>query len=448
VQIVEEEDEFNFDFDLLDPTKMIPEEIVPVQRIGKMTLNRNPDNFFAETEQVAFHPGHVVPGIDFTNDPLLQARLFSYLDTQLIRLGGPNFNEIPINRPLAAVHNNQRDGFMRQTINKGRVNYSPNSLGDGCPMMTPEAMGGYAHHAERVDGHKIRARSESFMDHFSQARMFWKSLTPVEQDHLVDAAHFELGKVETMAVRERVVALFHHIDADLATRTAAGIGVAMPTGMPDPEVTLTIANVAGPHGAEVRQGVSKPARDVEPSPAVSITHLNGDTIQSRRVAILAADGVNHAEVMAVKDALERGGALIEVVSKTLGELRSDNGDSLAADKTFVTTASVMYDAVLVPGGMDSVETLKNHGDALHFVNEAFKHCKAIGAMGEGVELLAAADIEGVAFAGPRSEEELVVDRGVVTSRDGMDNSAFGDAFAQAIAEHRHWDRAMKDRVPA
>ncbi|MFO7664388.1 MAG: catalase [Chloroflexota bacterium] len=448
VQIVEEEDEFSFDFDLLDPTKIIPEELVPVRRIGKMTINRNPDNFFAETEQVAFHPGHVVPGIDFTNDPLLQGRLFSYLDTQLIRLGGPNFNEIPINRPIAPVHNNQRDGFMRQTINKGRVHYSPNSLGSGCPMTTPEGMGGYIHYAEHVDGYKIQARSESFMDHFTQAHMFWKSLSPAEQDHLVDAAHFELGKVESMEVRERMVGLFHHIDLELAERTAAGIGVAMPTGAPPQDVLKTTANVADPHGQEVRDGMALLRREVAPSPAVSMANTVKDTIKSRQVAILAADGVNHGEVMAIKAALESNGAQAEVVSKTLGALKSDGEANVKVDSTFLTAASIMYDAVFVPGGADSVAALKKNGEALHFVNEAFKHCKTIGAMGEGVELLMAADLEDIALAGPRTEEELVIDSGVVSSRDGMDASAFSDAFMKAIAQHRHWMRAMKDRVPA
>src|SRR5689334_5000811 len=225
VQIVEEADEFAFDFDLLDPTKIIPEELVPVRRIGKMTLNRNPDNFFAEVEQVAFHPGNVVPGIDFSNDPLLQGRLFSYLDTQLTRLGGPNFAEIPINRPVAPVHNNQQDGHMRQTINRGRANYFPNSTGGGCPATAPETMGAYRHYGERVEGHKIRERSASFTDHFSQAALFYHSMSPVEQEHMITALQFELGKVETPAVREGVVALLMHVDPTLGRGVAEGIGV-------------------------------------------------------------------------------------------------------------------------------------------------------------------------------------------------------------------------------
>lgn len=448
VQIVEEEDEFSFDFDLLDATKIIPEELVPVRRIGKMVLNRNPDNFFAETEQVAFHPGHVVSGIDFTNDPLLQGRLFSYLDTQLIRLGGPNFAEIPINRPVVQVHNNQRDGYMRQTINKGRVSYFPNSLGGGCPMMAPEQMGGYVHYAEKVEGHKIRARSQSFQDHFSQARLFWKSLTPAEQEHLVEAGHFELGKVEVMEVRERVVEWFNQIDHELAARVAAGIGVAAPSNGVGAAVAKTVEKVVDTVTNNGGEDKSQQRRSVERSAALSMENTVKDTIQTRRVAILAADGYEHAEVMAVKSALTDAGAQAEVVSKSLGSLQSSNSESLKVDKSYLTTASIMYDALFIPGGEKHAQTLKLQGDALHFVNEAFKHCKAIGATGAGVELLAQANLQGVALAGSQSEEELVSDKGVVTSRDGSNQNGFSQAFIEAIAHHRHWNRETKELVPA
>ncbi len=229
VQLVAEEDEHKFEFDLLDPTKLIPEELVPVQRIGKMTLNRNPDNFFAETEQVAFHPGHVVSGIDFTNDPLLQGRLFSYTDTQLKRLGSPNFHEIPINRSVAPVHNNQRDAQMRQTINTGKVAYEPNSLGGGCPFQAKMEDGGFHSHEERIDATKVRARSKSFHDHFSQATLFFNSQSAPEKDHMISALSFELGKVETIAIRERMLGILSQIDKGLAGKVAAAIGVAVPT---------------------------------------------------------------------------------------------------------------------------------------------------------------------------------------------------------------------------
>src|SRR5450432_2116333 len=228
VQIVPEEDEHKFDFDLLDATKLIPESMVPVRIIGKMTLNRNPDNYFAETEQVAFHPGHLVPGIDFSNDPLLQGRLFSYTDTQLSRLGSSNFHEIPINRPIATVDNNQRDGHMRQTIVKGRVNYEPNSLGRGCPMQRPWELGGFVSHPEQMEGKKMRVRSETFADHFSQAALFWRSQAPWEQDHIVSAFCFELAKVEVAAVRERMVSTLTQVDGVLAQRVADGLGMAVP----------------------------------------------------------------------------------------------------------------------------------------------------------------------------------------------------------------------------
>jgi catalase len=234
VQIVEEKDEHNFDFDLLDPTKIIPEEIVPVHRIGKMTLNRNPDNFFAETEQVAFHTGNIVPGIDFTNDPLLQGRLFSYLDTQLIRLGGPNFHEIPINRPIAPLHNNQRDGYMRQTVNRGQTSYEPNSLRGGCPFQAGADMSGFTSYAERIDAQKIRARSASFFDHFSQATLFFNSQTEPEQNHIVNALRFELGKVETPHIRERMLFLLAQVDKTLANRVAEGLGANVPAKLDKP----------------------------------------------------------------------------------------------------------------------------------------------------------------------------------------------------------------------
>ncbi|RZK00689.1 MAG: catalase, partial [Flavobacterium sp.] len=225
VQIIPEADEHKYDFDLLDPTKLVPEELVPVTPIGKIVLNRNPDNFFAETEQIAFHPGHVVPGIDFTNDPLLQGRLFSYTDTQLTRLGSPNFHEIPINRSISPMHNNQRDGFMRQEINPGRVAYFPNSLGGGCPFQSKIANGGFHSYEERIEARKVRERSESFADHFSQARLFFDSQTAVEQNHIIKALRFELGKVETVAIRERMLGLLSEVNKEMAQKVAEGLGL-------------------------------------------------------------------------------------------------------------------------------------------------------------------------------------------------------------------------------
>ncbi|HWE60873.1 MAG TPA: catalase [Chloroflexota bacterium] len=430
VQILEEQDEFKFPFDILDPTKIWPEELIPVRRIGKLTLNRNPDNFFAETEQVAFHPGHVVPGIDVTNDPLLQGRLFSYLDTQLIRLGGPNFAEIPINKPLASVHNNQRDGYMRQTINKGRTSYYPNSLGGGCPMLAPESAHGYVHFPQPVEGPKVRARSESFRDYFSQATLFWKSLSAPEQQHLIDAGRFELGKVETKAVRERMVGMLARVDANLAQRVAEGIGVAVPANFSVPDA------VPPPSGRPT----------VERSAALSLENSVKDSIKSRRIAILAANGVNAAEVQVVKEALKAQGAHAEVIAAMLGTISGAGGEKLEVDKSAATVDSVLYDAVFIPGGTQSVEQLAQQGKTRHFVAEAYRHGKAIGATGAGIDLLRQAGLSAVPLAGPETSGRVLAEHGVVTTRDSADLRSFSDRFVAAIAQHRHWMRPRQDQV--
>jgi catalase len=416
VQIVEEKDEHAFGFDLLDATKLIPEEVVPIRKIGKMVLSRNPDNFFAETEQAAFHPGHVVPGIDFTNDPLLQARLFSYLDTQLIRLGGPNFAEIPINRPLAPVHNNQRDGYHRQTINKGRTNYSPNSLGGGCPAMSGA---GYVHYQERVDGHKVRERSKSFGDHYSQATLFWNSLTANEQARLVDAAQFELGKVETVAIRQRMVEHFARVDHDLGTRVARKLGLADPPP------------VATNHGRQ------SSALSVERN---MIPHATG-----AKVAVLLADGFEDAHVALVKRALEGAGAIVKTVAKT-AKVKSSSGQEIEVDKMFVTTASVVFDAVCVPGGVDAAAALAEEGMAVHFVREAYKHGKPIAALGDSVAIIAPLAGAGAKVAA-KGSSDLRAEGGVITQWSAPLGKAFGEALVAAVAAHRHWDRDV-DKVPA
>lgn len=417
VQIIEEEDEHKFGFDILDATKLIPEELVPVRPIGKMVLNRNPDNFFAETEQVAFQPSNVVPGIDFSDDPLLQGRLFSYHDTQEYRLGSPNFANLPINRPVCPFHNNQQDGRMQMEIKTSRVNYSPNSLGENRPSVSSEAEGAFVHYPERVEGHKVRERSPSFQEHFSQATLFWNSLSTVEKDHLVAATHFELGKVGDQGVRDRMVDRFNQVDHELAKRVAEGIGVAAPS-----------APVTENHGQR--------------SEALSQAHTT-KTAKGRKVAILAADGVDASQIMAIKKALKSVGAMAEVVSKFKGMIKSAEGQEIEVDKTFLTSASVMFDAVYVPGGAKSVEALKTNGEAVHFINEAFKHCKPIAATGEGVDLLKASDIKGVKL----SDSSLKDDHGVVTNRSA-DAGEMAKSFINAIAQHRHWNRTSKDQVPA
>ena len=234
LQIIPEADEHKFDFDILDPTKLIPEETVPVKIVGKMTLNRNPDNFFAETEQVAFLPGHIVPGLDFSNDPLLQGRLFSYRDTQLSRLGSPNFHLIPINRPVVETHNNQRDGHMQMDIPKGNTAYFPNTLGGGCPHLSKMAEGAFHSYEERIDARKIRSRSESFSDHFSQPALFYRSLAEWEQAHVADAYSFELGKCMQNPIKERMLWLISQIDETLANKVAKNLGMKVPSKIEQP----------------------------------------------------------------------------------------------------------------------------------------------------------------------------------------------------------------------
>lgn len=438
VQIVEEQDADNFDFDLLDPTKIIPEELVPVRRIGKMTLDRNPDNFFAETEQAAFHPGHIVPGIDFTNDPLLQGRLFSYLDTQLIRLGGPNFAEIPINRPTNPMHNNQRDGYMRQTINKGQTNYEPNSLGKGCPMQSPENMKAFASHAEKIDAYKIRERSESFNDHFTQATLFWNSQSEIEKKHIIEALHFELGKVNIMHIRQRMVELLSNIDRDLAERTAMGIGVTKFTG------DLSYLNDSTAPKPSDKRGAAKPGR----SEALSMQNTVKNTIKTRKVAILSADGFDSKSLTHIMNMLKEKGASSEIISMSLGIIKGTDKKEIMVNKSFLTAGSIMYDAVFVSGGKQSIEKLKMDGDAIHFVNEAFRHCKPIAAVNEGVELFKASGITGVRFANPEARGDLISEKGVVTTYNSENINNFTNSFIDAIAKHRHWDRESKDQVPA
>ncbi|WP_437721114.1 catalase [Sorangium sp. So ce861] len=433
VQIIEEEDEFAFDFDLLDATKIVPEELVPVRRIGKLTLNRNPDNFFAETEQVAFHTANVVPGIDFTDDPLLHVRNFSYLDTQLLRLGGPNFPQIPINRPLAPVHNQNRDGFMQQRIKQGRAHYVPNSLAGGCPMTASWETGAFVHYAERVLGLKQRVRSESFKDHITQARLFWNSLSVPEKKHLIGAARFELGNVATRDVRERMVARLGEVDTELGRLVAEGIGVAPPAGQP--QVPSKGGKAAG-------------KRSVDASPALSMENTVKDTVKSRLVALLVADGFVVAELAAVRAALEAAGAHAQVVSTRLGPIAGDDGSAVEADRSLLTAKSVMFDAVYVPGGRASVAALAASGEAVHFVNEAFKHCKAIGATGDAVDLLVATDIQGVALADVQAGAPLLSDKGVVTLRDPAGLAPFTQELLRAIAQHRHWDREDIAQIPA
>ncbi|GII88322.1 catalase [Sphaerisporangium siamense] len=407
LQLVPEEDEFAFDFDLLDATKIIPEERVPLRPVGRLVLNRNPDNFFAETEQVAFHLANVVPGIDFTNDPLLQGRLFSYLDTQLIRLGGPNFPQIPVNRPIAEVRNNQRDAYHQMRIDKGKASYHPNSLDGGWPE--PADGSGYQHYQERVDGWKIKKRSESFADHYGQATLFWNSMSDWEREHIVAAFRFELGKVKARHVQEGVVRNLNEVDHDLAVLVAEGIGVE-PPGAP----------------SRTNHGRS--------SPALSMDHEPADTIATRKIAFLVADGVDASHVRCLMTELTLRGAVCETLAARGGAVRGVGGEKVMVTRALPTTGSVLYDAVVVPGGRESVRTLAEDGDAVHFLSEAYKHGKAVGAIGEGAELL---DLARVA---PDAT------RGVIVTGEA-DTEGFLEAFVRAVAAHRFPRRATRP-VPA
>lgn len=420
LQIVPEEDEHKFDFDLLDPTKLIPEEMVPVKRIGKMTLNRNPDNFFAETEQVAFHPGHLVPGIDFTNDPLLQGRLFSYTDTQLSRLGSPNFHEIPINRPVNEVHNNQRDAHMRMTVNKGKTAYFPNSIGGGCPHLAKMAEGGFTSYEERIDAKKIRERSESFSDHYSQPALFYRSLTDWEKDHVAEAYTFELGKCTYEHIKKRMLYLINNIDKDLAGKVAEGLGLDIPSEIDGP-VNQAI-------GADANVEKHQPGRKknyLDKSEALSLVHLKSDSIATRKIAFLVGDGFDEESVNKMKEHLEGKGAMVQIVATHGGTVKSNKDKAYKVDAAIMTTESVLFDAVFIPGGEKSLTALKNTPKSVKFVNETLKHCKAI-----------AADSKTEGFLGLTYLKDFKDDQAVLIGKAPAD-------FAKQIAGHRNWERRKK-----
>ncbi|MBS3187881.1 MULTISPECIES: catalase HPII [Pseudomonas] len=408
VQIVPEADEHKFDFDLLDPTKIIPEELVPVTPLGKMVLNRNPDNFFAEVEQVAFCPGHIVPGIDFTNDPLLQGRLFSYTDTQISRLGGPNFHQIPINQPIAPNHNNQRDALHQHVVHKGRASYEPNSIDGGWPKETPPAAqdGGFESYHERIDAHKIRQRSESFGDHFSQARLFFQSMSPTEQQHIIKAYSFELGKVEREHIRARQVnEILANIDLKLAAAVAANLGL------------------PAPKAGTVQVKASQLAK----SPALSqMNHPGVVGIKGRKIAVLVADGVDGSSVDKLVKALEAKSARPMLLGPTSAPVKAADGKALAVGASMEGMPSIMFDGVVVPKGVD--KALASSGLAKHFLLEGYKHLKAMVLTKDLAHSL-----------------ELKEDRGLLL---GDEQSAV-DAFVKAVEGHRVWEReAAAEAVPA
>ncbi len=433
VQIVPEKDEHKFPFDLLDPTKLIPEEMVPVKIIGKMTLNRNPDNFFAETEQVAFHPGHLVPGIDFTNDPLLQGRLFSYTDTQLSRLGSANFHEIPINRSVNAMHNNQRDGHMRQTINTGRVSYQPNTLGGGCPFQAKATEGGFVSHNERIDANKIRGRSKSFFDHFSQATLFFNSQNEAEKNHLTDALCFELSKLETAAIRERMIGLLTQVDKTLAAKVADGLNMPVPKGPIYP-----INNSVPADGIQKNYEPISVTLPLKKSAALSMGNTIKGSVKTRQVAVLVADGVDEPDVNKFITALKAAGAVPKIIAPKPGPVKTANGTYIKADQCFYNTASVLFDAVYVAAGAGASTTLLGEADAIHFINEAYRHCKTVGANGEGVDVLKATFVNKHVAD---TIDKKTTDPGIVINKKPAD-------YISALGQHRFWDQEKARKVPA
>ncbi|WP_409075571.1 catalase HPII [Pantoea sp. C3] len=417
LQLIPEEDEFKFDFDLLDATKLIPEALVPVQLVGKMVLNRNPDNFFAETEQVAFHPGHIVPGLDFTNDPLLQGRLFSYTDTQISRLGGPNFHEIPINRPVCPYHNFQRQGMHRMEIDTNPANYEPNSINDNWPRETPPAAkgGGFESYQERVEGHKVRERSASFGEYYSQPRLFWQSQTPVEQQHIIGAYSFELSKVARPYIRERVLDHLLRIDIKLAQGVAENLGIAL---------TEEQLNTAPPK--EVN-GLTKDS-------SLSLYATPGGSIKGRQVALLLSDGVKSADVLTILQALKAQGVHAKLLASHMGQVRADDGSVLPVDATFNGLPSLTFDAVIVPDG--NIDALLLSGDARYFLLEAYKHLKVVGLSGDARRFKAQFGL------GDADVEEGIIE-------DSKAEDAFMNEFLSAMASHRVWSRSQKAlSVPA
>jgi len=412
LQIFSEEQAERFSFDVLDATKIIPEELVPLKPVGRMVLNRNPDNFFAETEQVAYCTAHVVPGIDFSNDPLLQGRIHSYVDTQLIRLGGPNFHEIPINASICPVHNNQRDGMHRQAVHRGRVAYEPNSLGGGCPFQAGAASG-FVSFPEPIADDKLRGKPQKFADHYSQATLFYNSQTDVEKAHIAAAFRFELTKVQTPAIRQRMVAGLLNVDAGLAAQVAAGLGMALPQPLPK-----VLANPAKP--------------EVEASAALSLFARPGDGgIRTRKVALLVDDGAEGASLKALHAALAAAGAVPRFVGKRLGSFETTDGDAIEVDATLETSPSVLYDALVLPDGEAAVMGLAEVGQTLEFVKDQYRHCKTILVLGGATALL---DKVGISSTLPTGE----ADPGLLLRE--VDDAGAAEAFIAAIAKHRHVSR--------
>ncbi len=412
VQVFTEAQAESFSFDVLDATKIIPEELVPVVPVGRMVLNRNPDNFFAETEQVAFCTAHVIPGIDFSNDPLLAGRIHSYVDTQITRLGGPNFHEIPINAPIAPVHNNQRDGLHRQAIHRGRVAYEPNSLGGGCPFQAGAK--GFVSFPEPVQEHKLRGMPEKFAEYYAQATLFYNSQTEVEKAHIIGAFRFELSKLTVPAIRERMVAGLRHVSEELATAVAQGLGIDLPAPLP-------------------KALDNPPASEVAVSPALSLTALPGETgIRTRKVAILVANGFEGESVSKVQAALVAQGAVPRLVGIRVGKVTAVSGEVVEADASMENTPAVLFDALVLPCGPDSVAALAADGHTTEFIKDQYRHCKPILALGVSEQLL---DKAGIPATLPSGEP----DEALIKAQPSAVDSVI-QPFIDALAQHRYTPR--------
>lgn len=413
LQIIPEKDENKFGFDIMDATKLIPEALVPVQLVGKMVLNRNPDNFFAETEQVAFCPANIVPGIDFSDDPLLHGRVFSYKDTQMHRLGGPNFTEIPINRPICPVRNHQRDGFNRMQIDQG-ANYEPNTLSGNWPREAAPAAagGGFETYAEKLGGLKIRKRSASFADYYSQPRLFWLSQLPFEQQHIINAISFELGHVSRRYIHERILDHLCRIDRTLAKGVAENLGLTLSKE----QLAYKLPKAVG--------GLAKG------DPALSLYASGKQVIKGRKVSILAACGVSGKSVEAIQKALSKEGVHSVILAPHMGAIKTEEGGQIEADGTIEGNASAMFDAVIVPDGKEAVKVLLRDGNARYHLCQAYKHLKALALIGEAKELLGVCAL-------PVGKE----DKGVLT---GSGQSVL-KGFIDAMKRHRIWEREPKTK---
>ena len=407
VQVFSEADAERFSFDVLDSTKLIPEELVPVQPLGRMVLNRNPDNFFAETEQVAFCTAHVVPGIDFTNDPLLAGRIHSYVDTQITRLGGPNFHEIPINAPVAQVHNNQRDGMHRQAVHRGKVSYEPNSLAGGCPFQAGGA--GYVSFPEPVDQDEVRGKPEKFAEHFNQAALFFNSQSPIEQAHIAAAFRFELSKLTVPAIRRRVVSMLRNASEELAIQVAEGLGMELPDAMP-------------------RALPRPPKPEVTVSETLSMFARPGSGgIATLKVAIFVGHGVDADQVAALQKTLLEGGAVGRLISHRVGPFTAADGSTLDADASFENEPSVLFDAVAIPDGEGTAKAWALDGRAAEFVKDQFRHLKTILALGEAV-----AFVEGAGVLRDEADPGLLL--------LGDPEPSYISDFVEALARHKHFVR--------